>query len=80
MATIDQIEEFSRFAKQLSEKEGKELPLDVIFDRWHEEAFQDEDLLRIQASVRDYENGERGQPAEEVLTEFRAERAAGKNK
>ncbi len=80
MATIDQIEDFSRFAKQLSEKEGKELPLDVIFDRWHEEAFRDEDLLMIQASVRDYENGERGQPAEEVLAEFRAERTAGKNK
>ena len=80
MATTDQIDEFSRFAKQLSEQEGKEIPLDIIFDRWHEEAFRDKDLLRIQASVRDYENGERGQPAEEVLAEFRNERAAGKNK
>ena len=80
MATIDQIEEFSRFAKLLSEKEGKELPLDVIFDRWHEEAFRNDDLRRLQASVRDYENGERGQPAEEVLAEFRVERTAGKKK
>ena len=80
MTTIEQIDEFTRFAKQLVEKEGNELPLDAIFDRWHEEAFRDEDVLRIQASVNDYDNGERGQVAEDVLAEFRAERAAGKNK
>jgi len=80
MATIEQIDEFTRFAKQLVEKEGSELPLNAIFDRWHEEAFRDEDLLRIQSSVNDYEKGERGQPANEVLAEFRAERGTGKNK
>ena len=80
MATIEPIDEFTRFAKQLVEKEGTELPLDAIFDRWQEEAFRDEDLLRIQASVNDYDKGERGQPANEVLAEFRAERGAGKNK
>ncbi len=80
MTTLEQIEQFSLFAKQLVEKEGAELPLDVIFDRWHEEAFQVEDLLRIQAAVQDYENGNRGQPADVVLAEFRSERAAGKQK
>jgi len=80
MATIEQIDQFTRFAKQLVEKEGAELPLDAIFDRWHEETFRDEDLLRIQASVNDYDQGERGQPAKEVLAEFRADRVAGKNK
>ncbi len=76
MTTLEQIEQFSLFAKQLVEKEGAEVPLEVIFDRWHEEALQDVDLIRIQAAVQDYENGERGQPADVVLAEFRAERAA----
>jgi len=80
MATSEQIDAFSRFAKLLSEQQGDELPLDAIFDRWHEEAHRDEDLLRIQASMRDYERGERGQPAEEVLAEFRAEREVGGKK
>jgi len=79
MATFEQIEAFSHFAKQLSEKEGLELPLEVIFDRWHEEAFRDEDLLRIQASVGDFENGERGRPVEEFLAEFESKRSAGKS-
>jgi len=76
MASIKQIDEFTRFAKQLVEKEGIELPLDAIFDRWHEEAFRDEDLLRIQVSVNDYENGNRGRPVEEFLAEFDAQQSA----
>ncbi len=80
MGTIEQIDEFTRFAKLLIEKEGAGIQLDAIFDRWHEEAFRDEDLIRIQASVDDYKAGEQGQPAKEVLDEFRKERAAGKNK
>jgi len=83
MATIEQIDEFSRFAKHLVEQESAERPLEAIFDRWHEEAFRDEDLLRVQASVEDYDKVERGQTAEEVLAEFRAEsnfRPAGTEK
>jgi len=76
MASIKQIDEFTRFAKQLVEKESIELPLDAIFDRWHEEAFRDEDLLRIQVSVNDYENGNRGRPVEEFLEEFDAQQSA----
>ena len=80
MASIEQIEQFSRFAKQLSEEEGMEIPLDAIFDRWHAEAYKDADLLAIQASDRDYQNGERGRPVEEFLQEFDASRAADKSK
>jgi len=79
MGTIEQIEEFTRFAKLLVEKEGAGIPLEAIFDRWHEEAFRDEDLLRIQASVDDFNNGERGELAEEILANFRKERTTGKN-
>ena len=72
MTTIEQLNDFSRFAKQVVEQEGKELPLDIIFDRWHRQAFAEEDLQRIRASASDYESGERGRPVEEVLSEFKA--------
>jgi len=65
MATSEQIDLFSSFAKQLSEQEGTELPLDAIFDRWHLEANKDQDLLAIQASDNDYNRGERGRPVAE---------------
>jgi len=80
MSTIKQLEDFTRFTKHLLEEEGQELPLDAIFDRWHTEAFRDDDLARIQASVTDYENGERGRPLGEFLTEFDAKQTDKYNK
>ena len=79
MATAKQIEKFSRFAKQLSDQEGLELPLDVIFERWHAEVHKDDDLLAIRASDRDYNNGERGRPVAEFLQEFDETRDVDKN-
>ena len=69
---------FSRFAKQVVETEGQGVSLDAIFDKWHEEACRSDNLARIRATVEDYENGDRGRPAQKVITEFRAEREAGK--
>ena len=60
MTTIEQLNDFSRFAKKVVEQEGKKLPLDVIFDRRHREAFAEEDLQRIRASASDYEARVRG--------------------
>jgi len=80
MATAEQIDKFSRFAKQLSDEEGAELPLEVIFDRWHAEVYRDVDLLAIQASDRDYQNGERGRPVADFLQEFDASRTVDKSK
>jgi len=65
MASSEQIEQFNLFAKQLSVGEGLGIPLDVIFDRWHTESHEDQDILAIQASDRDYERGERGRPVAE---------------
>ena len=80
MATTEQIDKFSRFAKQLSDSEGAELPLEVIFDRWHAEVYQDDDLLAIQASDKDFQNGERGRPVADFFQEFDATRAADESK
>jgi len=79
MATSEQIEKFSRFAIEISEEEGTELPLDVIFDRWHAAAYKDEDLLAIQASDRDYQNGNRGRPVTEFLQDFDVSRRTDKS-
>lgn len=79
MTTIEQLNDFSRYAKQIVEQEGKELPLDVIFDRWHRESFAEEDLRRIQASASDYEAGERGRPVDEFLSEFKTKQDLDKN-
>lgn len=80
MATTEQIENFSRFATQLSQVEGVDLPLHVIFDRWHAEKHKENDLLAIQASDRDYQNGERGRSVGEFLQDFDATRAANRRK
>lgn len=80
MATIQQIENFSRFAMQLSDEEGSEIPLDVIFQRWHAEVHKDDDLLALQASDRDYSNGERGRPVAEFLKEFDETRNVDKSR
>ncbi|QDS97293.1 hypothetical protein HG15A2_05540 [Adhaeretor mobilis] len=76
---MQQLDEFSRFAKQLVEREGEQLPLDAIFDRWHQEAFRDDDLARIQASAEDYGQGERGVPLDTFLAEFDARRISEQN-
>lgn len=70
MTTTQQLFEFSRFTQQLVAEEGESLSLAAIFDRWHQQAYQDEDLTRIRASVNDFENGERGRPLENFLCEF----------
>lgn len=80
MTTIEQIDDFSQFAKQIIEQEGDDLPLDVIFDRWHRKAFPQEDLLRIQESVSDYESGERGRPVDEFLSEFKSKIDSGQKR
>jgi len=67
MTTIEQLNDFSRFAKKVVEQEGKELPLDVIFDRRHREAFAEEDPQRIRASASAYEARVRGKSEDEFF-------------
>ncbi len=78
MATIEQIENFTLFAKSVSQAEGESIPLAQIYDRWWQEQHQDEDLLAIREAHAEYQKGERGELAREELTAFRSERAAGK--
>lgn len=78
MASIEQIQDFNRFVEQLPDAEREHLSMDEIYDRWRQLAFADEDVAAVRKSLDDFEAGERGEPAEDVLAEFRAKRAAGK--
>lgn len=78
MTATQQIESFTAFAKAITEQEGENISLDEIYDRWREQHHRDDDLAAIQQAHSDYENGDRGRPAEDVLADFRRERTAGK--
>ena len=83
MATIEQIQDLSHFIQRLPQRERDALSMDDIYQRWREQAFREEDLLAVKASLRDFENGERGRPVTEFLEQFDAElqeRNAGQQK
>jgi hypothetical protein len=72
MATTEQnIDNFAQFAKELLGNGGAELSIDELYDRWRQSESSAEDAHAIQASLRDMENGETGQPYEEFADEFR---------
>ena len=72
MNTLDQINDFSAFAKSRLDS-GEQVDIDQLYDEWRSKAFADIDALAIQASVRDLENGERGEPLDEFLANFEKE-------
>jgi len=76
MAITEQLAEFNAFATQLAEQEGEDLTIEQVYDRWWETQHRDEEVAAIAKAHQDYLNGDRGEPAEQVIAEFRAERAA----
>jgi len=44
--------------------------IDDLYDQWRRLAFRNTDALAVQASLRDLESGERGQPIDKFLAEF----------
>jgi hypothetical protein len=77
MATIDQINDLYKFAKDLSEAELAQLSIDEVYDRWRSGVVLDEDVEDIQEALNAYKQGERGEPAEAFLARVRAERRSG---
>jgi len=69
MTTIDQIEDFATFARSQLVA-GQELSIDDLYHQWRQQIFKDTDALAVQASLRDFQNGERGQLLDEFLAEF----------
>ncbi len=68
-ASLDEkIEDFTRFAKNHA---AEVTTMDELYDRWRARKFQETDSLAVQASLRDMEQGETGQPFDEFAEEFR---------
>lgn len=70
MAVIDQLGDLMDFAKGLPSQDLGSLSLEEVINRWR--LARSEDVVAIQESLNDYDRGERGQPVEEFLAEFRA--------
>jgi len=72
MSSIDNdLQDFNRFAREHVSKEGPAQTIDELFDQWRTENPPEEDLLAIQASLRDADAGERGKPIGDHIDEMR---------
>lgn len=71
MVTTQQIDAFAQFARARIEKDAAEISLVELLDEWLLQNPSPEDWLAIQASLRDMEAGETGQPFEQFAAEFR---------
>ncbi|WP_146415391.1 hypothetical protein [Crateriforma conspicua] len=73
MSTMEQIEDFSSFAKSRLGSDDS-VSIDELYSQWRSQAFKDVDQMAVAASVRDLEAGERGQELGEFLADFDKER------
>ena len=78
MATIEQeLDSFTRFARQQIESAQRDLSIDELFDQWRAENPADglysENVAAIKASIQDFKNGERGTIAGQHSMQLRRE-------
>ncbi len=73
--SADDINRFVQFAMAKVCNEGAELSLEELLDLWRAENprpdQRHEDILAVNAAIRDMESGDQGQPAEEVIVALR---------
>lgn len=69
MNTLDLLNDFSAYAKSRLSA-GDQVDIDQLYEEWRRNAFGDIDALAVRASVRDLEDGERGEPLDEFLSDF----------
>ena len=78
MATTEQdLRSFTSFVKQQIESGEAALTIDELFDQWRLENPSDtlysENVAAINASIQDFQNGERGTPAGDDSDKLRRE-------
>lgn len=72
MASVEQeLDDFNRFARERLQAGEPKPTIDELFDEWRFGNPASEDLLAIRASIRDMEQGVRGQDYQEFAAEFR---------
>lgn len=74
-ATIEELNRFHSFAEEKLANGGAELTFEDLVEMWSFEnpspQRRHEDLLAVKASLRDLDNGDRGEPVEDVIREMR---------
>jgi hypothetical protein len=74
-ATAKELQSFYQFAEQRLGNGGCDQSLDELLLEWRAcnptSDELDENVIAVQASLRDMDNGETGRPIAEFLTEFR---------
>ena len=74
MNAVNELREFHRFLGAKLENGGAELLPEEVLEEWrqlHPEPWDEEDdVAAIQASIDEFDNGERGIPLEEVVREM----------
>lgn len=75
--TAEQIDSFHRFATARLNDGGTDLSMDELYDEWRAQHPSPDELhenvLAVKAAIRDMENGDTGQDADEVIAEIRDE-------
>ena len=74
--THEEIDSFSRFAKEKLDQCGEELSMEDMFDLWRIENPNPEqlteDVLAVKVAIRDLNAGDRGVPLDQHLRDVRA--------
>lgn len=74
--THDQLNQFHQFALARLDSAPETTTLEELFDQWRltcpTQQERDDNVSAIAASLRDFDNGERGVKAEQFATDFRS--------
>lgn len=70
MALGQEIADFTAFAMRLEQERGRGLSLDEAYQQWRE--IDRREVALLKERLASYDAGERGRPADEVMTELRA--------
>lgn len=70
MATLEQFADLANFAANLPEAERTALSVDEIYDRWRAERDFHVEVEALREALEDYQRGERGRPADEVIADL----------
>lgn len=75
ITTEQMLDQFREFALGRLSNGGKELSLDELYDEWRTQNPTDQEIeldrRAVASSLRDFDRGERGQPASQFVAEFK---------
>lgn len=76
MSTLELAKDFSCFVAGLPDEERQQ-HIDILYDRWRQQALAEEDFQAVEESLHDYRQGERGRPHAQVMRDLRAKISPG---